>query len=344
MIRPLARPLLGFSSRYLCHFSKLPTFTTRPTRPSRGPQLGIGSIKARYRRPFSFISTMASSISASPVEEQMISENDVQQSCRILTGKNDDHGGVIVEMSTEPVDVDVFVSSLRASVSHWRQQDKKGVWIKLPIELVNLVEPAVKEGFYFHHAEPKYLMLVYWIPGTTNTLPANATHRVGVLSFVMNKRGEVLVVQEKSGSLCGTGVWKFPTGVVEEGEDICDAAVREVKEETGIDTKFVEILAFRQSHRSFFEKSDLFFVCLLQPLSLNIQKQESEIEAAQWMPFKEYLAQNFVQKHELLRKIADVCLAKLGGKYTGFSPVPTTISFSDEKSYLYLNGQCLNSQ
>lgn len=40
-------------------------------------------------------------------------------------------------------------------------------------------------------------------------------------------------------------------------------------------------LIHRQSHKSFFEKSDLFFVCLLQPLSFNIQPQELEIEAAQ---------------------------------------------------------------
>lgn len=37
----------------------------------------------------------------------------------------------------------------------------------------------------------------------------------------------------------------------------------------------------RQSHKSFFEKSDLFFLCMLRPLSFDIQKQELEIEAAQ---------------------------------------------------------------
>ena len=30
----------------------------------------------------------------------------------------------------------------------------------------------LQEGFYFHHAEPKHMMLVNWIPETTNTLPA----------------------------------------------------------------------------------------------------------------------------------------------------------------------------
>ncbi|CAN4095975.1 unnamed protein product [Withania somnifera] len=216
-------------------------------------------------------------------------------------------------------------------------QGKRGVWIKLPIELVTLVEPAVKEGFYYHHAEPKYLMLVSWLPGTANTIPANATHRVGIGAFVINERNEVLVVQEKSGKFHGTGVWKFPTGVVDEGEDICDAAVREVKEETGVKAKFVEILAFRQSHESFFDKSDLFFVCMLQPLSSDIQMQEAEIEAAQWMPFEQYAAQPFVQEHDLFRYICDICSAKIEGRYTGFSSVPTTTSFSAKYTYLYMN-------
>ena len=44
----------------------------------------------------------------------------------------------------------------------------------------------------YHHAEPSYLMLVYWIPDTKNTLPVNATHRVGVGAFVMNDKGEVI--------------------------------------------------------------------------------------------------------------------------------------------------------
>lgn len=48
-----------------------------------------------------------------------------------------------------------------------------------------------QEGFSYHHAEPKHLMLVRWIPETTNTLPANASHRVGIGAFVMTEKGEV---------------------------------------------------------------------------------------------------------------------------------------------------------
>ena len=55
------------------------------------------------------------------------------------------------------------------------------------LKMLNLLQ----EGFYFHHAEPKYLMLVHWIPETTNTLPGNATHRVRIGAFVMNEKKEV---------------------------------------------------------------------------------------------------------------------------------------------------------
>lgn len=48
-------------------------------------------------------------------------------------------------------------------------------------------------GFWYHHAEPNYLMLVYWIPESVHTLPVNASHRVGVGGFVMNDKREVLL-------------------------------------------------------------------------------------------------------------------------------------------------------
>jgi hypothetical protein len=33
----------------------------------------------------------------------------------------------------EPMDSEVFTESLRASLSHWREEGKKGIWIKLPL-------------------------------------------------------------------------------------------------------------------------------------------------------------------------------------------------------------------
>ncbi|KAF5780603.1 putative hydrolase [Helianthus annuus] len=256
----------------------------------------------------------------------------------MLDASFDAYGGVIINIKND-MDENVFTALLQTSISQWKQQGKKGVWLKLSLELVNLVKPAVKEGFWYHHAEPTYVMLVYWIPETNHTLPPNASHRVGVASFVLNDKGEILVVQEKSGVFKGSGVWKLPTGTVEEGEDISVAAIREVKEEAGIDTEFVEVLAFRQSHKSFFSKSDLMFVCMLKPTSFDIEKQDSEIEAAQWMPVEEYADQPFIKEHKSFDYIAKICIAKKDDKYVGFSPLLTTSATSAKKNYLYSNYQ-----
>ncbi|CDP12457.1 unnamed protein product [Coffea canephora] len=81
-----------------------------------------------------------------------------------------------------------------------------------------------------------------------------------------------------------TGVWKLPIGVVNEVQfDISAAAIREVKDETGVIRFFFLLLLFlgdSENHKAFFGKSDLFFVCKMQPLSFDVQKQDSEIEAA----------------------------------------------------------------
>ena len=62
------------------------------------------------------------------------------------------------------------------------------------------------------------------------------------------------------------------------------------------------------------------------------------------MPIEEYAAQPFVQNQGLLRYLMDICLAKKDGNYSGFSPVPTSSTFSNEESYLYLNGEFLKSR
>ncbi|KAI3753500.1 hypothetical protein L2E82_25554 [Cichorium intybus] len=267
----------------------------------------------------------------------MVVRNDVNH-IDMLNATYDNYDGVIVEVR-EDMDENVFIALLQTSISQWRQQGKKGVWLKLPINLANLVKPAVTEGFWYHHAEPTYLMLVYWIPKTKHTLPSNASHRVGVAAFVLNSDGKILVVQEKSGVFKGTGVWKLPTGSVEEGEDICTAAIREVKEEVGINTEFVEVLAFRQSHMSFFSKSDLMFVCMLKPTSFDIEKQDSEILEAKWMPIEEYSNQSFVKNRKSFEYIAKICTEKKDNKYVGFTALPTRTATSVTNSYLYSHHQ-----
>ncbi|KAF7849709.1 hypothetical protein BT93_L0369 [Corymbia citriodora subsp. variegata] len=152
---------------------------------------------------------------------------------RVLDAYDDEYGGALVDPDKLPAEASLFAAMLRLSLSRWKIEGKKGIWLKLPSELSEFVPIAVKEGFQYHHAERGYVMLTYWIPNGPCMLPANASHQVGVGGFVVNDKNEVLVVQERYCPPTCVGLWKLPTGFILESEEIFAGAVREVKEETG---------------------------------------------------------------------------------------------------------------
>ncbi|KAL4178599.1 hypothetical protein AMTRI_Chr13g115890 [Amborella trichopoda] len=266
-----------------------------------------------------------------------VSTSSIIDNFRGLDASEDEYEGVIVNPERLPTNPNAFASILRVSLSHWQLKGNKGVWLKLPVEHVDLVPVAVKEGFKYHHAEPGYVMLTYWLPKGPCMLPANASHQVGVGGFVINDKGEVLVVQEKYCSSTFSGVWKLPTGFVVESEEIFSGAIREVREETGIDTEFVEVMAIRHAHRVAFEKSDLFFVCLLRPLSTQIIVDELEIQAAKWMPLSEFVEQPFYQGDSMFKKVIEICIARLSNRYHGLLANEMVSEFEGKPSFLYYN-------
>ncbi|KAI4338451.1 hypothetical protein MLD38_023509 [Melastoma candidum] len=256
---------------------------------------------------------------------------------RVLDSYDDEYGGVVVNPDRLPAEPDAFVPLLRDSLSHWKIQGKKGVWLKLPLELSELVPIAVKEGFQYHHAERGHVMLTCWLPEGPCMLPANASHLVGVGGFIVNDKNEVLVVQERYCPPAFTRLWKLPTGFIQESEEIFDGVVREVKEETGVETEFVEVIAFRHAHHIAFEKSDLFFICMLRPLSTQIFVDDCEIHAARWMPLAEFVEQPLTKGDGMFKKVIDICLARLGRRYCGLFPHQVASKFEGKESTLYYN-------
>lgn len=94
----------------------------------------------------------------------------------------------------------------------------------------------------------------------------------------------------------------MPTGLTDPGEDIAAAAIRELKEETGLDVEFDKIICFRQAHGGLFNRSDMFFVCLCklapkyetlvkQGGEIELLPQEEEILCADWIDMEDYAVQ-----------------------------------------------------
>jgi hypothetical protein len=115
-----------------------------------------------------------------------------------------------------------FEKRLKFSMDCWRNEDRKGVWIRIPISSSHLIPIAVSQGFWFHHCGSEYLLLCNWIPGgkESSKLPLSASHYIGVAGFILNSKQEILMVQEKTGPAAGIGLWKLPGGLCDVGEDI----------------------------------------------------------------------------------------------------------------------------
>ncbi|KAG6413894.1 hypothetical protein SASPL_126609 [Salvia splendens] len=234
----------------------------------------------------------------------------------VVRWRDDGYHGVVIDPASLPSCADVFASQLQSSLALWRSEGKKG------------------EGFSYRDAEDGYVMLTYWIPDEPCSLPCGPSHQIGIATFVLNLNNQVLVVKEKWSCSC-SGVWKLPTGFIDKSEELFSGAVREVKEETGIDTEFMELVAFRHVHRVAFEKSDLLFVCMLKPLSLEIQIDENEIEDAKWISVDELLSQQFYKEDEMLKRVMEICMAANDKKYSGFEAHRVVSKFDGKMSYLY---------
>ena len=67
------------------------------------------------------------------------------------------------------------------------------------------------------------------------------------------------------------------------GEEISEAAEREVWEETGVHCKFENVICFRHQHNYKYGCSDFYFVSLMRPITEHIVKGDNEIALCKWM-------------------------------------------------------------
>lgn len=172
----------------------------------------------------------------------------------------------------------------------------------------------------------------------------------GVGAMVVNSRNEILCVRELRKNYMP---WKVPGGLSELGEEIDEAIVREVFEETGVPCRFVSILSFRHTHQLQFGRSDLYFMCRLEPVEEQDENgvaiipepvpEEGEIEDAAWVPFQEYKdmvnGANGGKPHPMMQQIValfdrpnDIEKTVVNSIVPGRKPSPVYFTKIDKKS------------
>lgn len=205
-----------------------------------------------------------------------------------LPGVLNKYGGLYLASEDMPADPASFRERLAFSLERWAGEGIPVVWLSLSRDRVDHIPHACKCGFSYHHCTADMLMLIYRLEPTA-VVPPYASRTIGVGGVVLSPAGALLTVLEKTEAHVRPQYWKLPGGMLEPGEHIADGVTREVREETGIETRFEGVLGLRHHHRGQFGTSNIYFICKLTPLTEAITTDHSELTRAVWMPVQDYL-------------------------------------------------------
>lgn len=206
----------------------------------------------------------------------------------ILPASKNKYQGIYIHPQTLPAGGEDFSGRLAASLAHWQDQCIRVVWLELATERAHLIPLALRQGFQYHHCQGERVTMTRRLVADA-PLPSFATHTIGVGGLVISDAGEILTIVERCDLETRPESFKFPGGMLEPGEHIESGVIREVWEETGVETEFEGLLSFRHHHGGQFGTSNIYAVCKLRPLTREITIDEVEIGLARWMPLQEFM-------------------------------------------------------
>ncbi|MGM0885079.1 MAG: NUDIX hydrolase [Bacillota bacterium] len=140
-----------------------------------------------------------------------------------------------------------------------------------------------------------------------------------VVSVSIFKAEKVLIIKENKASV--RNKWNFPGGRIEPGEDIQDAARREVKEETGYDVKLTGTTGI-YNFISDINKQVILFHFTGEIIGGTLQLEENEISDSKWIMVSDLLIPNLyeIRGSSVIKQIVENLLNRKNYSLTVYNP------------------------
>lgn len=114
----------------------------------------------------------------------------------------------------------------------------------------------------------------------------NAQYACIIAGGLLEKDGKFLLVNARVGA--PKGLWNIPAGRVDEGEVVEEAAVREVKEETGLDVMIEGLVnVFHRMKNKVADKNIIRVNFKMSIVGGELNPPKDEINEARWFSLKE---------------------------------------------------------
>src|SRR5438445_7063104 len=103
------------------------------------------------------------------------------------------------------------------------------------------------------HELESEVLVEEWLKQVGEGVPGYVTPKIAIGAVVGNDEGEILLIQRAD-----SGVWLYPTGWADVGYSASEVAVKEVKEETGLDIDPLRLIAILDGIRLGFTRVPLY--------------------------------------------------------------------------------------
>ena len=92
-----------------------------------------------------------------------------------------------------------------------------------------------------------------WLAQVGDGVAGYVTPKIAIGAVVGNDDGEILLIKRSD-----SGIWLYPTGWADIGYSASEVAIKEVKEETGIDIEVVRLIGLFDGLRLGFTRTPLY--------------------------------------------------------------------------------------